>query len=89
MNPHVFTLNVSNVPGPRGAVTALGRPVDAVYALAEVADWHALRVAVFSAGGVLTFGLCADRDGVERLEVLAGGIEEELGALAVAAAAAR
>ena len=87
MNPHVFTLNVSNVPGPRGAVTALGRPVDAVYALAEVADWHALRVAVFSAGGVLTFGLCADRDGVDRLEVLAGGIEEELGALAAAAAA--
>jgi diacylglycerol O-acyltransferase / wax synthase len=87
MNPHVFTLNVSNVPGPRGVVTALGRPVRAVYALAEVADWHALRVAVFSAGGVLTFGLCADREGVEGLGVLAGGIEEELGALAAAAAA--
>lgn len=85
MNPHVFTLNVSNVPGPRGAVTALGRPVRAVYSLAEVADWHALRVAVFSAGGVLTFGLCADRDGVEGLELLAGGIEEELRALAAAA----
>jgi len=77
---------VSNVPGPRGAVTALGRPVRAVYALAEVADWHALRVAVFSAGGVLTFGLCADREGVEGLGVLAGGIEEELGALEAAAA---
>jgi diacylglycerol O-acyltransferase / wax synthase len=89
MNPHVFTLNVSNVPGPRGAVTALGRPVHAVYALAEVADWHALRVAVFSAGGVLTFGLCADRDGVEGLDVLAGGIEEELGALEAAAAPGR
>jgi diacylglycerol O-acyltransferase / wax synthase len=85
MSPHVFTLNVSNVPGPRGAVTTLGRPVRAVYALAEVADWHALRVAVFSTGGVLTFGLCADREGVDRLELVTGGIEEELRSLHAAA----
>ncbi len=85
MNPHVFTLNVSNVPGPRGTVTTLGRPVQAVYALAEVADWHALRVAVFSAGGLLTFGLCADRDGVDGLDVLAAGIEQELDELRSAA----
>jgi WS/DGAT/MGAT family acyltransferase len=82
MSPHVFTLNVSNVPGPRGAMSVCDRPVQAVYALAEVADWHALRVAVFSASGVLTFGLCADREQVADLEQIAHGIEDELGVLA-------
>ncbi len=82
MSPHVFTLNVSNVPGPRGAMTVCDRPVQAVYALAEIADWHALRVAVFSASGVLTFGLCADREQVSDLDTIARGIEDELGALA-------
>jgi WS/DGAT/MGAT family acyltransferase len=78
MSPRVFTLNVSNVPGPRGTVRVLDRPVQAVYALAEVADWHALRVAVFSAAGQLTFGLCADADEVPALATIARGIEEEL-----------
>lgn len=84
MSPHVFTLNVSNVPGPRGALTVAGRPVRAVYALAEVADWHALRVAVFSAAGQVTFGLCADGDEVPGLQTIARGIEEELELLAAA-----
>jgi WS/DGAT/MGAT family acyltransferase len=82
MSPHVFTLNVSNVPGPRGAMSVCDRPVQAVYALAEIADWHALRVAVFSASGVLTFGLCADREQVADLEQIAHGIEDELAVLA-------
>jgi hypothetical protein len=85
MSPHVFTLNVSNVPGPRGGIRALGRDVAAVYALAEVADWHALRVAVFSAAGVLTFGLCGDREHVTGAAVIARGIEDELAALRAAA----
>jgi hypothetical protein len=85
MSPHVFTLNVSNVPGPRQPLRACGRPLRAVYALAEVADWHALRVAVFSAGGTLTFGLCADAEHVSALDALARGIEAELASLAALA----
>ena len=81
MSPHVFTLNVSNVPGPRHPVRVCGRPLRAVYALAEIADWHALRIAVFSACGTLTFGLCADAEHVEALDALAGEIEAEFSAL--------
>ena len=81
MSPHVFTLNVSNVPGPRHPVRLCGRPVRAVYALAEIADWHALRIAVFSACGTLTFGLCGDAEHVAALDTLAHEIEAELAAL--------
>ena len=86
MSPHVFTLNVSNVPGPRQPVRVCGRPLRAVYALAEIADWHALRIAVFSACGTLTFGLCGDAEHVEALDTLAGGIEAEFAALTALAA---
>jgi diacylglycerol O-acyltransferase len=81
MSPHVFTLNVSNVPGPRHPLRLCGRPLRAVYALAEIADWHALRIAVFSACGTLTFGLCADAEHVSALDVLAYEIEAEFAAL--------
>jgi diacylglycerol O-acyltransferase len=81
MNPHVFTLNVSNVPGPRHPLRLCGRPLRAVYALAEVADWHALRIAVFSACGTLTFGLCGDAERVSALDTLAHEIGAEFTAL--------
>ena len=81
MSPHVFTLNVSNVPGPRHPVSVCGRRVRFVYALAEVADWHALRIAVFSACGTLTFGLCGDAEHVRAIDTLAQEIEGEFTAL--------
>jgi uncharacterized protein DUF1298/wax ester synthase-like acyl-CoA acyltransferase family protein len=80
-SPRVFALNVSNVPGPQGELSALGAPVDEVYSLAEIANRHALRVAVVSAGGRLGFGLCADPDAVDRLDLVAAGIDDELAAL--------
>ena len=84
MSPRVFTLNVSNVPGPKQPVRVCGRPVRAVYALAEIADWHALRIAVFSACGTLTFGLCGDAEHVSALDVLASEIEAEFAGLTAA-----
>jgi diacylglycerol O-acyltransferase / wax synthase len=78
MSPRVFTLNVSNVPGPREGVYVLGARVCEVYSLAEIAQHHALRVAVISAAGTLFFGLCADRDAVDDVEVVADGIRESL-----------
>jgi hypothetical protein len=66
---------VSNVPGPRGPRYVLGGEVSAFYSLAEVAQRHGLRVAVFSFDGVLTFGLCADADAIPDLDVLATGLE--------------
>jgi WS/DGAT/MGAT family acyltransferase len=76
MSPHVFTLNVSNVPGPRNDIYVLGARVREVYSLAEIAQHHALRVSVVSAAGTLFFGLCADRDAVTGLDVLTDGLNE-------------
>ena len=83
MSPHVFTFNVSNVPGPREPVFVRGARVRELYSLAEVAQHHALRVAVISAAGTMFFALCADRDAVEDIDVLARGLDrtiETLGA---------
>jgi diacylglycerol O-acyltransferase len=81
MSPRVFTLNVSNVPGPQGPQVVLGSPLLELHALAEVAHRHALRVAVVSAAGRISFGLCADPDVVDGLGVIAHGISGELDAL--------
>ena len=74
-SPHVFTFNVSNVPGPRGEVFVVGARLRELYSLAEIARHHALRIAVISGAGRLSFGLCADRGLVTDLDGLAGGIE--------------
>jgi diacylglycerol O-acyltransferase len=81
MSPHVFTLNVSNVPGPSGPQLVLGAPLLELHALAEIAHGHALRVAIVSAAGRISFGLCADRDAVEGLDLIADGIAREIDAL--------
>ncbi|MBV9311734.1 MAG: DUF1298 domain-containing protein [Solirubrobacterales bacterium] len=74
MNPHVFTFNVSNVPGPREDIRVLGARVRELYSIAEIAQHHALRIAVISASGTLFFGLCADRNAVADLDLLADGL---------------
>jgi diacylglycerol O-acyltransferase len=88
MSSRVFTLNVSNVPGPREDVFVLGARVCELYSVAEIAQQHALRVAVISAAGTLFFGLCADREVVDDLEILAEGVRESLRELAAPAASA-
>jgi diacylglycerol O-acyltransferase / wax synthase len=82
MSPRVFTLNVSNVPGPRGPQHVLGAPVLELHSIAEVAHRHALRVAIVSAAGRISFGLCADPEAIDRLDLIAGGITGEIEALA-------
>ncbi len=74
MSPHVFTFNVSNVPGPAADVYVRGARVRELYSLAEIAHHHALRVAVVSAAGSLSFGLCADGAAVPDLDIIADGI---------------
>jgi diacylglycerol O-acyltransferase / wax synthase len=85
MSPRVFALNVSNVPGPQGDVAVMGSPLLAIHSIAEIADRHVLRVAVVSAAGRLSFGLCADADAVQRLDLVSDGIAEEMRALRAAA----
>jgi diacylglycerol O-acyltransferase / wax synthase len=84
-----FALNVSNVPGPRDEMTILGAHVRSLHTLAEIGEHHALRVAVLSYAGELSFGLCADPDVVHDLDSLARGIEAEAAELTDRAWASR
>jgi diacylglycerol O-acyltransferase len=88
-SPRVFTLNVSNVPGPSGPQLVLGAPLLELHALAEIAHGHALRVAIVSAAGRISFGLCADPDAVDGLDVIADGIACEIDALGEAVGGSR
>jgi len=83
--PRSFALAVSNVPGPRRAVSVLGSPVESMHSLAEIGMNHALRVAVVSVSGELCFGLIADPAIVDDLDVMGRGIEAHAAALASAA----
>jgi diacylglycerol O-acyltransferase / wax synthase len=85
MSPRVFTLNVSNVPGPAGPQRVLGSPLLELHSLAEIAHRHALRVAVVSGADRISFGLCADPDVVGDLGVIARGIGGALAELEFAA----
>ena len=76
-----FALNVSNVPGPRQPVRLLGRPVVAMYSLAEIGTHHALRIAVVSLAGTLNFGLVADPTLLDDVDELAAGLQAEAAAL--------
>ncbi len=72
--PHEYSVNVSNVPGPAGPLHVLGRRVDELYSIAEIAPHHALRVAAVSLGGSLNIGLCADPNVVPDIDALTTGI---------------
>jgi hypothetical protein len=76
-SPHAFALNVSNIPGPAKTVTVLDAPASAMYSIAEIGQGHALRAAVVSYAGTLSFGLCADSTLVEDVDSLASEVEAD------------
>jgi WS/DGAT/MGAT family acyltransferase len=80
-HPRSFALNVSNVPGPRQPVQVLGVPVRALYSLVEIGEQHALRVAVVSLAGTLSFGLVADPTLLADVDQLASDMQAEAAAL--------
>jgi len=84
-DPRRFALSISNVPGPREPVSVLGAPVVHLHSIAEIGERHALRVSATSLAERLCFGLCADPDLVDRLHLMALGIEQEASALLDAA----
>ncbi|MCW3030397.1 MAG: Acyltransferase [Solirubrobacterales bacterium] len=87
-NPRRFALCVSNVPGPREAVSLLGTRVIHLHSIAEIGERHALRVSATSLAGLLCFGLCSDPHLVDRLDLIGEGIEAEARALLHAAGVA-
>jgi hypothetical protein len=69
-------------------VSVLDAPVVHLHSIAEIGQRHALRISALSLAGLLCFGLCADPDLVDRLHVMAAGIEIEAQELLAAAGVA-
>lgn len=76
--PHGYSLSISNVPGPRGPISVLGRHVEALYCFAEVAPDHGLRIAAVSLEDTLYLGILADPRLVPDSGALARGIDAEV-----------
>jgi hypothetical protein len=81
LNPREFTLNVSNVPGPRSAISVLGHPVRNLYSFAEIAERHPVRIAAVSLCDTMQFGVLTDPDLVPGTDTLAAGIETSVAEL--------
>jgi WS/DGAT/MGAT family acyltransferase len=84
----LFNMIVTNVPGPQLPLYVLGRELEEVFPVAFLPENHALAVAIMSYNGKVGFGLLADYDSMEDINVIADGIDESLVELEEAAAAA-
>jgi diacylglycerol O-acyltransferase len=83
----LFNLIVTNVPGPQIPLYVLGRELQEVFPVAFLPQNHALAVAIMSYNGRICFGLLADYESMDDIEVIASGIDEALAELEEAAAA--
>ena len=63
----------------------LGRELEEVFPVAFLPQNHALAVAIMSYNGKVGFGLLADYDSMEDVEVVSNGISESLAELEEAA----
>jgi WS/DGAT/MGAT family acyltransferase len=77
----LFNVTVTNVPGPQQAMYACGSRMTEVFPLVPLAADHSVGIAVVSYDGDLFFGLTADRDSSEDLEVLSHGIAQGIAEL--------
>jgi WS/DGAT/MGAT family acyltransferase len=74
----LFNLLVTNVPGPQIPLYVLGRDLEEVFPVAFLPQNHALAIAIMSYHGKVGFGLLADYDSMEDIEILGDGINEAL-----------
>jgi diacylglycerol O-acyltransferase / wax synthase len=77
----LFNLIVTNVPGPQMPLYVLGREQEDAFPIAFLPENHALAVAIMSYNGHINFGLLADYDSMEDVDVICKGIEESLAEL--------
>jgi diacylglycerol O-acyltransferase / wax synthase len=84
----LFNLLVTNVPGPQLPLYVLGRELEEVFPVAFLPQNHRLAVAIMSYHGKVGFGLLADYDSMEDIELLGAGINNALAELEVAASEA-
>ncbi|HYH53835.1 MAG TPA: wax ester/triacylglycerol synthase family O-acyltransferase [Solirubrobacterales bacterium] len=81
----LFNLIVTNVPGPQMPLYVLGKELEEVFPVAFLPQNHALAVAIMSYNGKVGFGLLADYDSMEDIEVVSNGLNESLAELEAAA----
>jgi diacylglycerol O-acyltransferase len=81
----LFNLIVTNVPGPQMPLFVLGKELEDVFPVAFLPQNHSLAVAIMSYNGKVGFGLLADYDGMEDVEVVSNGLNESLAELEAAA----
>jgi len=88
--PPIYTVSVSNVPGPREKLYFLGAEMEAYYPISALAHGQALNITVMSYAGGLFFGFTACHDrvpSVQRLAVYTGEARDELEHVFVSGAA--
>jgi diacylglycerol O-acyltransferase len=84
----LFNLVVTNVPGPQMPLYVLGRELQDIFPVGFLPPHQALFVAIMSYNGGVNFGLLADYDTMDDVEVIAEAIERSIAELADAAEAA-
>jgi diacylglycerol O-acyltransferase / wax synthase len=74
----LFNVTITNVPGPPVPLYAFGARLREVWPLVPIAASHAVGIAVVSYDGDLFFCINADRDSVNDVSVLRGGMLRSL-----------
>src|SRR5215216_3892102 len=83
----LFNLTVTNVPGPQVPLYILGRELEDIFPIGFLPPNQALFVAIMSYNGGINFGLLADYDAMDDVDVIAQGIEDGIAELVDAAGA--
>jgi hypothetical protein len=81
----LFNLTVTNVPGPQVPLYVLGRELEDLFPIGFLPPNQALFVAIMSYNGGVNFGLLADYDAMDDVDVVADGIESSIAELMEAA----
>ena len=79
---HIVAATITNVPGPRQQLYALGRPIREILPYVPIGNRMRLGVSVLTYGGQASFGITADFDTFPEVEFFAEAITAELAALA-------
>jgi WS/DGAT/MGAT family acyltransferase len=77
-SPRLFNITITNVPGSRTPQYAFGAQMRELLPLVPVFARHAAGIAVTSYAGGVYFGVNADADSVQDVEVLARGLEASI-----------
>ena len=81
----LFNMVVTNVPGPQVPIYLLGRELEDIFPVGFLPPDQTLFVAIMSYNGAVNFGLLADYDSMDDVQLIADGIEGSLADLGQAA----